>query len=448
MSPITYAASLNGKQFQMQAAIIYIVLSILLYWLALYCYKKRKLESASEAIAFSNLRLLFKYGVTFCTMLVGGMYFSKVQVNNAWGWTIFGYIAGAVIGYFIAEMVLQKTWRVFKAVKGLAVYFIIMFVIITAVKMLGVYENNIPEQNQIKSVQLANNSSIFLNPKESYDIGFISKPLTRKENIEAFRKLHQQILHDKKINLKEMAYEFDRYGPFDPHETAYFVYELKDGSKVIREYRINKLLYSDFYKPIFESTEYKRSSQQIFNVDEKKIRYISLAPNGPVNKILTISDPNDVKTMISLLKADILAESYEDSIYYNQRGSTIDISMGKDWGINMELRPSFKKVIKWLKEKGWFDRATVSADDLDYVLIGKNNFSGVKDPNLAMRELEKQSGVLKITDQEQMKSALEKAGILNTGTYAVLFKYKQGRNSEMYYFDDKHVPDFVKEQVK
>ena len=28
--------------------------------------KRRKIESASEAIAFSKLRMIFKYGVTFC----------------------------------------------------------------------------------------------------------------------------------------------------------------------------------------------------------------------------------------------------------------------------------------------------------------------------------------------------------------------------------------------
>ena len=87
-------------------------LTIILYGVSLYLYKKRKTESASEAIAFSKLRTIFKYGVTFCTMLFGGVYFSAVQ-SNSFIWMIFGYIIGAIIGYYIAEMVLQKTWRVF-----------------------------------------------------------------------------------------------------------------------------------------------------------------------------------------------------------------------------------------------------------------------------------------------------------------------------------------------
>jgi DNA-binding NarL/FixJ family response regulator len=51
--------------------------------LALFFYKKRKLEAASEPIAFLRLRDIFKYGATFCTMMVGGMYFSEVPYSDS-----------------------------------------------------------------------------------------------------------------------------------------------------------------------------------------------------------------------------------------------------------------------------------------------------------------------------------------------------------------------------
>ncbi|MCQ6281913.1 DUF6449 domain-containing protein [Bacillus sp. EB600] len=447
MSPITYAAALDGKPFQLNVAVIYLVFTVILYWLGLFFYKKRKLEAASEAIAFAKLRVVFKYGVTFCTMLAGGMYFSEVQANSL-GWTNFGYAVGAVIGYFVANMVLQKTWRVFKSVKGLAVYTVVIIVVVTVVKSLGIYENSIPEQNQIKSAMLTDNPNIFLDQNESYELAFLPKPLYEKGNIKAVRKLHQQILNDKEVNQQENVYQYDLYGPYDPHENAFLIYEMIDGSKVIREYRINKLLYNDFYKPIYESEEYKRNSKEIFKVKENKIKSILITANGPVNKSVTISDPKDVSEMISLLKAEVLAENYEDSVYFRDRGATVEINMGKGRVVNMGIKPSYLKLTKWLADKGLYEKTMVTENDFDYVLVGKNNFAGLKNPDLVVQEMEKQAGIIKVTDKQQMKSTIDHAGVLNTGNYAVVFRYKQGRNYEVFYFDDKHVPDFVKEQIK
>lgn len=447
MSPLTSAAALDSQPFQLNVAVIYLVFTIILYWLSLLFYKKRKLEAASEAIAFTKLRMVFKYGVTFCSMLFGGMYFSEVQVNSL-GWTIFGYAAGAIIGYFIAEMVLQKSWRVFKTGKGLVIYAVVITLVVTVVKSLGIYENSIPGQKQIKSALLTNNPNIFQGKNESYEIAFVPKPLHEQGNIEAVRKLHQQILKDKKVNQQENVYKYDLYGPYDPHENAFLVYELQDGSKVIREYRINKLLYHDFYKPIYESEEYKRNSQEIFKVNENSIKYIGLTANGPVNKTVTISDTKDVSELFSLLKEEVMAENYEDSIYFRNGGAMIDINMGKGRIVNLGLKPSYSKLTKWLEEKGWLEKSMVTEEDLDYVLVGKNHFAGFKNPDLVRQEMEKQPGVLKVTDKQQLKMALDQAGVLNTGSYAVLFHYKQGRNAEVFYFDDKHVPDFVKDQLK
>ena len=57
-------------------------------------------------------------------MLFGGAYFSAVQSNSV-AWMIFGYVIGAVIGYYLAEIVLQKTWRVFGHFKGILIYGVI-----------------------------------------------------------------------------------------------------------------------------------------------------------------------------------------------------------------------------------------------------------------------------------------------------------------------------------
>lgn len=446
MSPISYAVGLDGRPFQGMVAVIYLCMTIILYWLSLYFYKKRKLEAASDAIAFAKLRLVFKYGVTFCTMLLGGMYFDQIQNNNSSSWTIFGYAVGAIIGYFVAEMVLQKNWRVFKAVKGLAIYTVVVILAVTVVKSLGIYEKSIPKTDEISSVYLADNPNIVQLKNESYQ-PFLPKPIKEKNNIERVRKLHQQILRDKEANLKEKAYHYDLYGPYDPHENVFFIYQMKNGSKVIREYRINKSLYNDFYKPIYESTEYKQKTQQIFRVKENEVKFMSLTANGPVNKSITISNPKEMKEMMNLLKSDIMNESYADSLYFRDRGASVEINLEKHRVVNVGIKPSYSKVKEWLKEKDLLDKSMVTEDDLDYILVGKNNRADYKNPDLVIQEMEKRPGVIKITDQQQMNSLINQAGALNTGDYIVVFHYKQGRNTEVFYLDDNHMPGFVKEKM-
>jgi ABC-2 type transport system permease protein len=201
MSPITYFSVLERRPFHWDDAVLYVILTILLYGLGLFFYKKRKLEAASEAIAFSKLRLVFKFGITFCMMLAGGMYFSDFSYNSL-GWTIFGYAIGTIIGYIIAEMVLQKTWRIFIHFKGLAIYSSIIVLLVMAIQALGIYENKVPEQDKIKNVLLTDNPNIFLDQNKMYEHYYIPKSLKERNNIEAVRKLHKQIIADKKINQK------------------------------------------------------------------------------------------------------------------------------------------------------------------------------------------------------------------------------------------------------
>ena len=85
LSPLTYISLIDERNIKGIELIIYLAVTILLYLLALYFYKKRKTERASEAIAFSKLRSIFKYGVTFCFMLFGGVYFSAVQSSSVAG---------------------------------------------------------------------------------------------------------------------------------------------------------------------------------------------------------------------------------------------------------------------------------------------------------------------------------------------------------------------------
>lgn len=442
LSPITFTAVLESRAFQWKDAVLYIVLTIVLYGLSLFFYKKRNLELASEAIAFPKLRSVFKYGTAFCFMLLGGSYFNDVSFKSL-GWTLFGYGIGAAIGYFAAEMVLRKTWRVFTRIKGLVVYLAVIAFLVAGVQALGFYENRIPEQSDIKNVLLTDNPNFYLSHDGFYGDVLDPRPMKETENIAAVLKMHKQILTNKKINQQEKN-KSDR--------EFFIMYELKSGKKVIRQYRVMTRLYEDLYKPIYESQEYKMTSKEIFMVDEKKVKYLQIRANGPVNKFVTLSNPEDVRQALSLLREDVLAESYNDSIYYSGLGSTIELNLGNEQSVMFEFKPTYRKFESWLKEKEVLDQAKVTAEDISHVLVAKGDFSSIEDsgkfPTDIELAIEHSGNSMKITDKGQIEQVLEKAGTNPRYEYAAIVYFNDGHFNEVTYFDEEHVPEFIKNHFK
>lgn len=434
LSPITYAANRNGSIFHWRDTFLYLILALVFYWLALYLYRKRNVEQASEAIAFPKLRAIFKYGVTFCVMLVGGTYFNGVS-NNSLSWIIFGYVIGAFFGYFIAEMVLQKTWRVFAQVKGLAIYAAIIAVLVIGVKTLGIYENKVPDIADIQSVQLANDRSFYMINNVQDDEFIRMKPMKDQANITAVRRLHQQILADRQLKQHK-----------NENLVNYFIqYKLKNGRTVNREYQVNQRLYDDFFKPIYDSKDYKFAVMPIFKVPEEKIKTVNIRANGPLNKQVTLSDPEEIKEALSTLRADILAESYEDSLYFQDRGSTVEFLLNnKHYVEPVDFKPIYRNLSHWLKKKELLDRAAVTADDFSHVLVVKSDTTNHDvSENALKQELEGKENSVDIKNKRQIGELLNRVSASTEKEYKVIFYYKFGGYYEIMSFDEEHAPDFV-----
>ncbi|MEH7418456.1 DUF6449 domain-containing protein [Neobacillus drentensis] len=434
LSPITYAAVLDSRKFQWGEGIVYIILTIVLYGLSIIFYKKRNLESASEAIAFPKLRSIFKYGVTFCVMLLGGSYFQEVSYRS-FSWTIFGYVIGAVIGYLGAEMILRKTWRVFGRIKGLIVYLAITAVLGIGVQILGIYENIVPGEEQIKTVLFSNQFGFYTND-DIYREYYTPTPMKEKANIEAVRMLHQQLLSDKRINQQKEN---------NQSENFYIQYELKNGSKVTREYSVNERLYEDYFKPIYESEEYIRSTNEIFKLNENKIKTLTIG-NGPISEGVTLSNANDIKEVLAALRKDVLAESYEDSRYF--KGSNVEVYLGNDHFLSFEFKPNYQNLTDWLKQKELLKDAMPSADDVNHVLVAKGEMENPEDIEIIKSNLEKSRDTLDVTNKGQIEQMLNNASADPNHEYMAVFYFRSAHYYEVMFFDEKHAPDFVKDHFK
>ncbi len=436
MSPLTFIALLDERIMDWKITAVYAAAFLVIYGLSLFFYKKRKIESASETIAFPKLRSVFKYGMTFCFTMLGGVYFTAISDGAQIGWLFFGYFIGAVIGYYTAEMVLQKTWRVFRKIKGLLLYIVSMVIVLLGIQVLDVYEDRVPDQNEIQQVLFTNIPYVVYDVANS-EFEFIPKPLQEQKNIQAVRELHQQITEDKEfVQADESQYK----------EHAFFHYELKNGRKVIRQYLVDREKFAAYLGAIKESDEYKRTSQQIFQLDANKVKYLTISTQGFRSDYVSLNHRQDIEEFIKLYQEDVLATSYEESIYFENYGAYVEFFINQEYSIHLPLAPTYEGTLQWLAEKELLDRVSALPEDIASIQIVKDGHSLDMSSREIAAHIENREDALKVEDKKQIDELLQRTtGWLPNHQYAAVIHYDGSKQFDVVFMDEQHAPEFIKE---
>lgn len=212
-------------------------------------YRTRPLETAGDVVAVKWVRPVFKYGVAFCAAVTIGIFLHTLFRSLLPGgmWPMLGLmVLGGLIGYFAAEMLLRKTFRVLRrSWKGA----LALCLVLTAAALAMNYDligfNRAPSRYDVVSVYLWGPYTLPSDSASHFDIH-----CTDSEDIEAALALHQAIARDQKElqdRLEEDLYSTG-YDPANPDQTlvqsqsVYFSYDLADGSQLTREYTLQ--LYS------------------------------------------------------------------------------------------------------------------------------------------------------------------------------------------------------------
>lgn len=275
----------------LKTVIIYIIASIIMLFIGYLLYKKRKLEITKEFIAFKKVQSFIKYAATLTVNLLAYMYFYSIFDENEIA-SIIGSLIVTTIAYFIIEMILKKTYKVLKSIKGLSIYIIIIMVLylIATNGALG-FETKIPQIEDIKEISIIRNEQAV-----TFD---------QKENIQNILNLHEKI-----INTRDTAY------------TEYVIeYTLKNGKKLNRKYSIRTNAYKEELQKIFNSDEYieevTKSIKEINDIQsiELTVSYTDEKNNYDRKKIV-ISNKDKQNFINSLLK-DIKNRKAQVQTNYN-----------------------------------------------------------------------------------------------------------------------------------
>lgn len=199
---------------------VYAVAGVLFIVPALLLYRRRKMERVGDVVAIKALEPVFKYCASVYAALGLGALLAETM-DNAMGSgpleaavLALMLLLGAALGYYAAEMLLQKSLRVFRSrMRGLFIVWAVLLLGVAAIELdLTGYERRVPETEEIQSVVLVNDGRV----------------TEDAESIELTRKIHQTAIDNEEHNRQA-----------ESTSIIYIRYELKDGSSLGRSYWVD-----------------------------------------------------------------------------------------------------------------------------------------------------------------------------------------------------------------
>ncbi|MET3208159.1 UNVERIFIED_CONTAM: ABC-2 type transport system permease protein [Paenibacillus sp. PvR008] len=462
LSPFVRIMDLTSSAFSYVELLIYIGVSLLFVILSYVLYRKRLVEKATQAMAFTFFQPLFKAGVMLCAMLMIGEYFYSAGRQGK-DWSIFGYVLGAILGYIVVEMVIRKTWQIVRvrallelvaygAVLGLAMY-------IPTSSWIG-YEERIPAAHSVEQVYAGPN--LYLDGESTRKNLYFSQD---KAFIAAVLNLQRELVRAHSAGETSGSNK-------EPQQMISIVYCLDDGSIMTRSYTFPEQPFRATLAKVMVSEPYKTVS---YSLDKLygKAETISIQSADDNERRIVLTDPKDIREIEAILKEEVLGMRYSEMQSGSYGLGNIDIlnkassilAEEPEWTrrVSYNWRLSFHKLNGWLEHKGYADRVIITAKDIMSVRAvpmvsqekkpyqpGKN----IEAVNL-FKILQQKYKVAAIEDPKLWNTVLEKRNFYNytpeveRGTYLFQVKIKSisgsGFHTLYYLLDPKDItPELAK----
>lgn len=217
----------------------YALAGLVIALIALLLYRTRKSEMTGSTVAFPWATPIFKYGVAFCTAVALGQflyYFLFGQYRSGGSDSLPGTIlcmaAAGLVGYFVAEMLVKKSFRVFRAgAKGAAIVSLALVLLGVAMSFdLTGYEKHVPDESEIESAFYTFSGMTNVTTDDADTI----RRLTAAHRAIVKNRNEQARIADAWDADTLSRSDYDDIEPFSLRLTYY----LKDGSQLSRSYSL------------------------------------------------------------------------------------------------------------------------------------------------------------------------------------------------------------------
>ena len=321
-----YGAIIGGSDFFVGFAERYMlslsILGLVFLALALLLYRRRKLECAGDFMAFRWMRPVF--AVVF-TLTVGAL-FEMIGSDMIGQEQVFLWI-GILIGYFVGQMLLQRTVAVFKlktfggcAAVGVA---LVASILLAMLDPLGI-ERWTPKPENVQSVSIS-----YYNSYEHRDNEKISSP----KLITALIDIHQTILEEGEVHDEDFS-------------RLRVTYNLKDGRQVVRNYRLRqngeaKQKLEDFYCLPENVLGYSDWESYLDGLG-----YVSYAYGKTEAKF----SGEKARQLMDAVREDCENGSYQAGRYFPYAHGKLSIAANGPGTKYLSIPPTCKNILAWLEE--------------------------------------------------------------------------------------------------
>lgn len=318
-NPATIDARTHIEGFQCLTA--FFIAGFVVTALAWWIYSKRRIESAGDMVAFPVLKLPVRWlaafiggmGSTFVMAALRGVAGSRQDLAVFVGY----YALFALICFFVTEMILNKTVRIFtrsRAVEALAMCALSSVLLVGLGLDLAGFSTTIPQTKDVSTLNL-----------QVCDTDYAAQAGLGKDSDRLMQQtidLHQTIVE----NRDELKAEVERISSSSDATTVYvrFAYQLKDGRSLTRSY--------------------------VIPVSEQTVR----DPHSAASKLLNIYSDSDffLNALLGYDHADfewvgaVFAPSYKGG----DSGESISIDKNK-------AKAMGEKLISYIQSKSWKESA-------------------------------------------------------------------------------------------
>ena len=234
----------------MTSLLVYAIVGLALLALGWLLYRRRPSEAAGDAIAFRWLRPIVRWTVGLCGGLGLGLFLSVALLGGLVGGLVQLLLCQTVMGllcFFAAQMLLQKSFRVFRRSWKEALALVIALAAIT----LCIRQDFFDVQNRIPGASQVDTVSVQL---YAGDISYCETD--DPAVLERVQALHRAAL----AQGEDMADNSDR------HMSIRLRYELKNGDTVRRDYTIACVSGTETYRltnQLLNMPQFRRSAMGI-----------------------------------------------------------------------------------------------------------------------------------------------------------------------------------------
>jgi ABC-2 type transport system permease protein len=351
---------------------IYLVVGLLFFFGAYLLYRIRHLEAAGNVIAFAKLNRIFKYGMGFSFLLVGGPFFYALSDGISF-WLYIGYALGGLFGFFLAEVLIQKSFHIMSHWKGFLVFASISILLIGCLHMdlLGI-QNWQPKASSIQGFTISGTDWYY------------------------YQKDEEPIPINQSLKEKTLALQAEMILATLPEETPgtetiYCFYRLEHGGESRRRYTLDDNFLNTTYLAYLADPEVKNLNFPILLTDIAEVESVTLSSRLISGREININDKNEIESLTKVIRTDIngLNSDFYGDYQPDRRDNTFAYAELLDQDgqtiLNIPLRNDYARTIEQLAITERLERLILTPAAVESIRLNANDDLGtskiINDPS-------------------------------------------------------------------